>query len=258
MISHLLADGTTYYQLLHELMELWKYNRSVDYTLRWGQNTEFVTKELAVNPRDVATLTGLPTAFGFLRGAFRYGFDVKKRFRTLYIDKAKVETKKVELKEPDVEFLSTNDVLTGFLCQAVPSCRMVRIARNDRDMATAERYDAGNFFSELPIPNLTNPNQVRRAVNQGYHYPPGKIPRRPLYQGRQVMMTSWATAQTEPLVPEYCIAHTPDPSFLRCLPCTEIIVANWNKDTLLVMHTLPRHLSKEGVDLLQSISVSAR
>jgi hypothetical protein len=266
-------------------------------TLNWN-NELVITKEIADHPRDIDTVSGLPMAIGFIRSAirlncsgFNFGWCTRRRrtaeledddnddddngrFYYLIIDKNKVNGLKQELKDDDVEFLSTNDVLTSRIFQAFfPSnyFDLIMVSRNDRnriDDDSVGPYDAGCYFSVVPLPRLDDPNDIRRTMNQGYYYP--IIPRQPIFRGRFIMMTSWATAQRNlTIIPPTTktddqnqrhhyqlqqLAHIPHPSFVRDLPFAMIVVSQYSHNTLLVMHNIPKKAwDKQGMAQLQSL-----
>jgi hypothetical protein len=258
-LCHCLGDATTYYQLVDELVHCIDGETPAT-TLSWG-NDVFTTKELTQSKRDNKTISGLPVLVGILRTIFRYG--VKNRFHVTFVDKNKVAKVKQHLKASDVNFLSTNDVLTSIVCKAKPNYEILTYNRNDRKRVDGvSTHDAGIFLSQVGLPvNLSrDANFVHKAVEKGEYYPRDKLPRRTYYRGRNIIMTNWATALADNgrLAPRSStlVAHVPHPSFVRDLPMVAVLVSFFNEGSLVVMYNFPmKSLSVEGKQLFESISI---
>lgn len=197
-ISHVVADGYTYYKALGMLSAKEEIT-----SLKPERRQSFVPElKAAVGPKEYATVMGAaPLMLNFL-GTMMFGG--KPRVRTFYVDSDKV--KEAKTKSSGTDFVSTNDVLTAFWGR-LTGARLVEMAVNFRGRFPELAADAaGNYEGCIlfSTDDCHDPASIRKALQRG----DGKFqstldPPRPLpgfcemRKCRYRLITNWASFFTE-------------------------------------------------------------
>lgn len=159
-ISHVVADGYTYYKvlgMLSEKKEVAPFNPT--------RHHEFVPKlKAAVGPKVYSTYMGaVPLIINYV-GNMTFGG--KPRVRAFYVDTDKVEAEKK--KSSGTEFVSTNDILTAFWGR-LSGARLLEMSVNFRGrFPELSADDAGNYEGCVlfPTADFAEPSNIRKALQR--------------------------------------------------------------------------------------------
>ncbi|CAL1164991.1 unnamed protein product [Cladocopium goreaui] len=163
-ISHIVADGHTYYKLFEMLTQ------NVELTsLNPRRKVHFNQKRIqAVGQRQYDFIYSPQYVLNCLSGKLLYG---KPRCRAYLVNSERVaEIKASQIKEhPDVPFVSTNDVLTSLFGRLIDA-RVCSMAINFRNrIAGICEDDAGNYQGLLCLgpKDFAEPASIRRLLQRG-------------------------------------------------------------------------------------------
>mmetsp|Transcript_67795 Transcript_67795/g.177788 ORF Transcript_67795/g.177788 Transcript_67795/m.177788 type:complete len:405 (+) Transcript_67795:73-1287(+) len=160
-ISHVVADGYTYYKVLGMLSakkEVAPFNPT--------RHHEFVPKlKAAVGKKVYSTYLGgsLPLLMNYAGNMI---FGGKPRVRAFYVDTDKVEAAKK--KSSGTEFVSTNDILTAFWGR-LSGAHLLEMSVNFRGrFPELAADDAGNYEGCIlfPTADFADPSNIRKALQR--------------------------------------------------------------------------------------------
>eukprot|EP00391_Amoebophrya_sp_Ameob2_P005314 CAMPEP_0178992522 /NCGR_PEP_ID=MMETSP0795-20121207/6164_1 /TAXON_ID=88552 /ORGANISM="Amoebophrya sp., Strain Ameob2" /LENGTH=476 /DNA_ID=CAMNT_0020684419 /DNA_START=360 /DNA_END=1790 /DNA_ORIENTATION=+ len=165
-ISHVVADGYTYYKLLSMFSEKVEVE-----SLDPVRKHEFIpAMKKAVGEAEYNTVMGAPSLIvNYLGNMF---FGKKPRVRAFYVDPLKIEAAKLEAKKnvhSGVEFVSANDILTAWWGR-LTKARIVEMAVNFRGRLKADpnlrETDAGNYEGCILFSpdDCKDPAMIRKAA----------------------------------------------------------------------------------------------
>jgi hypothetical protein len=271
-VSHAIADGSTYYRLVDELvtnatttnMEDGSPTAAARTPLHWN-NAALPTHEYAEGEKDAAALAGSEAfVVGILRNLLVQLF-YPRGSNLIVLDKKAIHEKKLSMKDETSAYLSSNDIILAALAQANANRQMCSVVRNDRKrMAHLEPHDAGNYLSFLVYPTSQgqNPNELRRIATAGSYFEKDTIPTSHLYSMSMMVVSSWATAQDDYAVhPKGCstlLCHLPHPAFVQGLPLDVAVIFAASPDHLAVAHNFySSYWTTESTALMESISVTS-
>ena len=164
-ISHTVADGQTYYQILNALS-----TTGTIQSLRVQRNQEASEKVVdAVGRREYEYPLSVPILCNILKGMF---LTKKAECFAFYVDLDKVKKAKVEITSDSIEgidYVSTNDILTSSFAKAT-SARLCMMAINFRNRIKGViDTDAGNYEGFLLYDEETysRPNSIRKTLQMG-------------------------------------------------------------------------------------------
>eukprot|EP00392_Amoebophrya_sp_AT5.2_P003812 g3817.t1 len=167
-ISHVVADGYTYYKLLSMFSEKVEVE-----SLDPVRKHEFIpAMKKAVGEAEYNTVMGAPSLIvNYLGNMF---FGKKPRVRAFYVDPLKIEAAKLEAKKnvhSGVEFVSANDILTAWWGR-LTKARIVEMAVNFRGRLKADpnlrETDAGNYEGCILFSpdDCKDPAMIRKALSR--------------------------------------------------------------------------------------------
>jgi hypothetical protein len=265
-VSHAIADGSTYYHLVDELVTCAKDGQqaaSSPTPLSW-KNTALSKHEYAEGKKDAATLAGgLAFVVGILWNLLVQLF-YPRSSKIIVLDKQAINEKKLAMKDEASPYLSSNDIILAAIQQANSTREISCVIRNDRKrVAHLDPHDAGNYLSFLVYPTAKgqNPNDIRRIATAGSYFAKDTIPTAHLYRMSMMVISSWATAQENYAVHpkgSQLVCHLPHPAFVEGLPLDVAVVFAASKDHLAVAHNLySSYWTTESKALMDSISVTS-
>jgi hypothetical protein len=160
-ISHVVADGYTYYKALGMM------SSKADVTsLNPARRHSFPPAlKAAVGAKEWATVMGSAPMLMNYGGNMMFGG--KPRVRAFYIDDDKV--KEAKHKSTGTDFVSTNDVLTAFWGR-LTGARLVEMSINFRGrLPGLEADDAGNYEGCIlfSTADFAEPASIRKALERG-------------------------------------------------------------------------------------------
>jgi hypothetical protein len=193
-ISHIAADGQTYYQILNSL--------STAGTIQPLQATRIqkASEKVAhaVGKKEYGFLFSVPMICNVLKGMV---FSKKAACFAFYVDPDKVKKAKAEVTAnptEGVDFISTNDILTSSFARTIRArlCMMAINFRNRIDGIVDK--DAGNYEAALLYDEekYERPSSIRKTLQEG---PPFLTTAKPLpgfWEGLLCTLgqiTNWAT-----------------------------------------------------------------
>ena len=191
-ISHIAADGYTYYRIFnslfsHEPPPVMKVTRN-------HQAGEAVAN--AVGRKEYDYLFSAPFIINAIKGAI---FGKKAKCYAYYVDLKKIseQKKSVAIGKSDTNYVSTNDLLTAGFTKTIES-RLCMSAINVRnrvegiDESNAGNYEAALLFDDKKSTTATS---VRKTLEEGPPYSPTEKKLPGLLEGiscRLGMITNWA------------------------------------------------------------------
>ncbi|MBB6462203.1 hypothetical protein [Flammeovirga kamogawensis] len=160
-ISHVIADGFTYYSILNMFsddikIESLNVNRKLDVS---KQIPNYIGKDLYKFTNSISL--GINSLKGLV-------FGKKVQCFAYYVDTQKINAIKADLPS-NIPFVSTNDILQSSISKAVDA-RLSMMAINFRNRIEginnndAGNYEAGLFFDKV---NYYKPQNIRSALNSG-------------------------------------------------------------------------------------------
>lgn len=217
-VSHIIADGYTFYALLNSL-----FNNSEPPILEPARELEASKKiPWAVGEKEYNYIFSVKYFLNTIRG---FLFGKTKEIIIHYVDTNKINEKKSEVTQDSVlssqdaiapnAFISTNDILTSGFIQAVGS-RLCLCAINLRNRINGIGFHhAGNYEAVLLFDYETGKTSqgIRKTLTDGSPFKPTVVPLPGLWEGifcRMALITNWATFTGDLTLPD-CkqILHLP-------------------------------------------------
>jgi hypothetical protein len=245
-MSHAVGDAFTYNTLIEQLSALVNTELvgadvatpSVVVPLDWEGPSKH-TQELYLDnmsPRDISLVYGAV----FLLSLLPRVIAGKKRHEYVILSRDKIEQKKVELKAPDVNYLTSNDIVVAALCAAnrrVGMCIQVMNARNRSEKVKGNF--AGNFLMGVPFDGKagSDPNVVRGITSEMKYYESDKVPFKPILLNRAGRITNWA-AVSNPLLVDGTdvLCQMPPVAFVEKCPFDVAVIFSMDGEHLGILH----------------------
>ena len=253
-MSHCVGDGVTFFQLIKQVSLCMNGLKvaPIDWDVPLKATHEFYPPEFS--PRDVDISYGLP----FLIGALKNFLFTRRQGSIILLDKHKVRAKKKELREQlGCSDISSNDVITAALCQAVKSSDVFVFTENTRSIIQGVPVNAGgNFLWEIPVPRevCSSADELRRVVaSSSSGYKTNELPLQPFLCGRVARVTSLASIAESLLYNgTEGFATVPSPSFMKGIPLDVALIFRFNKQYWGVLQNFAEFDATEGMiqDLL--------
>lgn len=245
-ISHLIADGATYYAIQNMLADGAPV-RALSVTRK--HQTDLKSHELkAMLPADYKWVTSLTIIKAMIKGTMS---KPKGRALAYYVDEAKV----AEIKDAAAkagQWVSTNDVLTSHFGIATGARLMLFTFSYRNRIADFVDTDAGNLEGTvlLDAPGYADPRCVRKAVSSGAPYhrhsldgsPPAPLPG---FCGACPMafLSSWASLGTKDTAVENGGIALPGATLRTHIPILPITFASTPMDVAIIYRPQPGRLA---------------
>eukprot|EP00927_Polykrikos_kofoidii_P083770 TRINITY_DN8658_c0_g1_i1.p1 TRINITY_DN8658_c0_g1~~TRINITY_DN8658_c0_g1_i1.p1 ORF type:complete len:423 (+),score=82.30 TRINITY_DN8658_c0_g1_i1:90-1358(+) len=249
-VSHVIADGYTYYKILSMLGS---QAEAAIVSLNPRRHHNFVPQlKEAVGEKEYNTVMGAAPLMMNYFSTMTFGG--KPRVRSFFVDLSKIEEAKEKSKsEKTSDFVSTNDILTAFWGR-LTQARLVEMAVNFRGRFPELQFDdAGNYEGCILFStgDVADPGNIRKALQrtdgkfQSTLEPPRNLPGSwEMCRCKYRIITNWASFFSE-LHFDGCTQrlHVPymSPS---TLPTDILVIFRPTKDTLGVF-IVTRKLSDE-------------
>mmetsp|Transcript_1985 Transcript_1985/g.4594 ORF Transcript_1985/g.4594 Transcript_1985/m.4594 type:complete len:465 (-) Transcript_1985:547-1941(-) len=164
-VSHAVADGYTYYKLLS------MFNSGVEVmSFEPTRKSEFIpAMKKAVGEAEYNTVMGAPSLI--VNYLSNMAFGNAPRVRAYYVDNKKIEAAKKEAKGKEVDFVSTNDILTAWWGR-LTKARLLEMAVNFRGRMKSnpdlKETDAGNYEGCIlfSTDDCKDPAMIRKALSR--------------------------------------------------------------------------------------------
>ena len=164
-LSHIVADGQTYYQVLNALSVTGDIQ-----SLRAQRNQEASERAVdAVGKKEYNFSFSAPMFLNVIKGMI---FNKKAECFAFYVDEVKVKKAKAKVTASSTsgkDFVSTNDILTSSFARAIRA-RLCMMAINFRNRIQGiSDIDAGNYEGFLLFDEETygSPSSIRKSLRQG-------------------------------------------------------------------------------------------
>ncbi|WP_438426451.1 hypothetical protein [Aquimarina macrocephali] len=195
-ISHVVADGYTYYKIFNQLFTDKPVERLA--AQRNQKAADRVTE--VVGQKSFKFFHSAPFILNLVKGAI---FGKKTKCYGFYVEPKKIDTAKNQVKENStsgVDYISTNDILTSSFAK-VTNSRICIMAVNLRSwIKDIGSDDAGNYAGGLLFDNDTghHPVNIRKAFQSGLPVPTTAKPLPKFGEALQCklgLISSWADFQ---------------------------------------------------------------
>ena len=238
-MSHAVGDASTYYQILNQISHLLIKGANDLPHINWEAPAHKGSKEFFqdhLSPRDVSRAYGIPFVLGILPRAIMG----TKRYSYIMLSRSKINQKKDELKSPDEEYLTTNDIILAALCQANRRQTILAQIVNCRGKADGlEEQDGGNFLQEILLPRKAalDPNQVRKITRAQKYFEANQVPFRPMVAGRLGRVSNWSSVKKSlEFEGTRVVAEVPPTGFVEALPFDTAIIFSMDDDHMGLLH----------------------
>jgi hypothetical protein len=234
-VSHCVGDGVTFFELVKQV-SLYMNGLEVP-PIQWD-NPKKSTHEFYppyFTEREIDISYGAP----FVLGTLKNFFTSRRTPNVFLLDKSKINAKKRQLKdETGNRDISSNDVITAGICEAVGSSDIFIFTESVRGLVEGvPRNAGGNFHWEIPVPRdvIVRPDLLRKVV-KACGYRDKELPLQPFLCGRVGRITSLASI-TEGIVYEGTKMICSIPSFsLKDIPLDVAVIFRFNRQFWGVLH----------------------
>jgi hypothetical protein len=251
-VSHSIADGYTYYNIIKQIDDIMNDRKITEF--EWESLLRF---NFNIKPYATGLIESIIGEIcRFICFAFKWLFFTTKPNYSLILSQKELDYQKKILKSKDVEFLSSNDVITSALCESNHDMDVAVFVVNARGrMPEYAKNLGGNFEKTVPFDTkiCSDPNYIRRAVSKLRFFNDWELPYFSYLIGRFGIITNWSTlAQFFTFGGLKVECHAPFHDFVSNTPCDLGVIYRFDENTLAISHNY-KNMDMTGIigDIIQ-------